>query len=275
MSVSTILLVGAGNMGFSMLQGWLTKLGDGYRFAVVDPAAGPQLATLSQQDRQRILAMSNLDQLPRDLPLSAVVLATKPNAVGDVAAQLRNQLSPDTVLISVAAGLKIMDIRRNARNDQPIVRVMPNIGALIGQSASAGFASENTTTEQAELVEALFQALGHISWLKSEDEMHLVTALSGSGPAYFFALCEAMIEVAVEKGLDRDVAKTLVHATCAAAGGLIDQTPDATKLRLQVTSPGGTTAAGTAALAKDDALQNVVASAILAAQRRSIEMSGA
>ncbi|GAA6209868.1 pyrroline-5-carboxylate reductase [Cognatishimia sp. WU-CL00825] len=271
--MNTILLVGAGNMGFSMLQGWLRMLDDSDRFVVVDPAAGPRLETLQPAQRARILALSDLAELPDDTQLSAAIFATKPNNVCDAVGQIRDRLSPETVLISVAAGLGIKDICQSAAPGQAVVRVMPNIGALIGRSASAGFASATTDKAQSDLVKLLFDALGHFTWLQSEEDMHLVTAVSGSGPAYFFAMCEAMIDVAMDSGLERDVAETLVHATCAAAGGLIDRTPDATTLRKQVTSPGGTTAAGTEALAKNDSLRTVMAKAIHAARQRSIEMS--
>ncbi|MDO6729594.1 pyrroline-5-carboxylate reductase [Marinovum sp. 2_MG-2023] len=271
--MKTILLVGAGNMGFSMLRGWLQSLDDTYRFVVADPMAGPRLERLDAGVRARLLTVVELKNLPADMRPDAVVFATKPDGVCAAIETIHSHLLPETVLVSVAAGLQIAQMRKSAPGNQPIVRVMPNIGALIGQSASAGIASEQTNADQSALVEVLFRALGHFTWLRSEDEMHVVTAVSGSGPAYFFAMCEAMIASAIENGLSRDVAETLVLATCSAAGGLIEQTPNAALLREQVTSPGGTTAAGLAALARDAALQTVIASAIDAARKRSIEMA--
>ena len=270
--MNTILLIGAGNMGFSMLRGWLSALDDRYRFIVADPAAGPRFATLEAAERARISAVTDLDELPSDTRPNAVIFATKPDGVCNAIKQVRGQLTSEAVLISVAAGLQIGQMRQSAPAGQPIARVMPNIGALVGQSASAGITSSDTTARQRALVERLFQALGQFTWLSSEDDMHVVTAISGSGPAYFFAMCEAMIAAAVENGLDKGIAETLVHATCAAAGGLIKQTPDAALLRHQVTSPGGTTAAGLEALGQNEGLRTVVASAVRAARRRSIEM---
>lgn len=271
--MKTIILVGAGNMGFSMLAGWLRTLDDTYRFAVVDPVAQSRCCELTNPDGTPIIAVADVAELDADLAPAAVIFATKPGGICDAVLRMRDRFLPDTVLISVAAGLKIDQIREASSFSSAVVRVMPNIGAMVGKSASAGIGSSDTTAMQRALVELLFTALGQFTWLNSEDDMHAVTAVSGSGPAYFFALCEAMIAAAMENGLDRDVAETLVHATCAAAGGLVDQTPNATLLRQQVTSPGGTTAAGLEALAENDGLQVVVARAIDAARKRSIEMS--
>ena len=271
--MKTILLVGAGNMGFAMLKGWLQAMDDTYRFVVVDPVAGPRCTALTNPNGSPVVAVSDTDELTLDLQPAAAVFATKPDGICHAIAGMRDLLSADTVLISVAAGLQISQIRQGSVVDNPIIRVMPNIGALVGQSASAGIASADTTAPQQALVELLFQALGRFTWLTAEEDMHVVTAVSGSGPAYFFAMCEAMIQAAMEHGLDRQVAEALVHATCSAAGALIAETPDATLLRQQVTSPGGTTAAGLTALAHDDGLRMIVARAVDAARKRSVEMT--
>lgn len=271
--MKTILLVGAGNMGFSMLKGWVGALGSTYRFVVVDPAAGPRCAELKNPNGTAVAVAPEVSELSADLNPAAVIFATKPGGVCGAVEALRAHLIPETVLVSVAAGLQISDIAANAPTDQPIVRVMPNIGALIGESASAGFSSSETPGVLKALVAELFQAIGHFTWLASEEDMHTVTAVSGSGPAYFFAMCEAMIAAAMENGLSREVAATLVNATCVAAGGLIAETPDPELLRKRVTSPGGTTAAGLQAFATDDALQSVITSAVDAARNRSIAMA--
>jgi len=271
--MKTILLVGAGNMGFAMLSGWLTSLASTYNFIVLDPAAAPRLATLSSAIKASTTAFGRPDELPADLQLDAIVLATKPDSVCSALQSLSKYLQQETVIVSVAAGLSIDQIRKTTTIDNPTVRVMPNIGAMVGHSASAGFASPNTLQNQLRTVQTLFDALGRFVWLDNEKEMHTVTAVSGSGPAYFFALCEAMIAAACENGLSPAVAAELVHTTCSAAGRLLEETPDSALLREQVTSPNGTTAAGLAALGQNEQLQRSISMAIQAARQRSMEMT--
>lgn len=271
--MNNILLIGAGNMGFAMLEGWLNAVDETHRFAVVDPVATSRCASLVNPDGTPLLAVAELEMLTSDLRFDAAVFATKPGGVCAAIEALGDVLAANTALISVAAGLPMDEIQKG--HARPVIRVMPNIGAMVGQSASAGIASDRVTAAQKVLVETLFRALGGFAWLTSEEDMHVVTAVSGSGPAYFFAMCEAMIDAAVDNGLERGVAETLVNGTCTAAGLLISKTPDAVQLRRQVTSPGGTTAAGLDALAQGDGLRSVVANAVAAARKRSIEMGQA
>lgn len=269
--MKTVLLIGAGNMGFAMLNGWIRGLGTEYRFVVVDPMVGPAISEMEIGDSDPVTHYQHVSELPAALSPAAVILATKPDGLVDALKALAHQLEPETVVISVAAGKSIKHIREGTTADQPIVRVMPNIGALATQSVSAGFPSETTMAHRT-LVDKLFRSIGDFTWLSCEDEMHAVTAVSGSGPAYFFAMCEAMIAATIETGVDINTARTLVLGTCRSAAALLETIPDATLLRERVTSPNGTTAAGLAALDKEDGLQRLISEAVDAARRRSIEM---
>lgn len=271
--MQTILLVGTGNMGRSMLDGWLQSIGDDFHFIVVDPYAEDALKALQAQSGAKFEHYANASLLPKECAPVAVVLAVKPDMLIGLLDEIKSVLLPETLLISVAAGKSIAYIQEGAGGDQPVARVMPNIGALVGQSVSAGICSENAPDDAKRIVEIMFDAIGQFSWLDAEDDIHAVTAISGSGPAYFFAICEAIIGAAIENGLSPQVAEELVLGTCQSAGALLKQTPDAAKLRQQVTSPNGTTAAGLAALGTSNRLKTVMTDAVNAAKQRSIEMS--
>ncbi len=221
------------------------------------------------EDSPQFLHFDTAMSVPKDLEASALFLATKPQMIPGAVQSLKAQIKPETLLVSVAAGVTIDAIKGVLAAPQPVVRAMPNIGAMVGRSASAAFGSPDVTETQIELVNELFSAVGQLTWLQAENDLHVVTAVSGSGPAYFFAMCEAMIKAAQAEGLSEEVAKSLVLDTISASGRLLDETPDPTHLRKIVTSPNGTTAAGLTRLGLDDALNKLTAQAIVAAKKRS------
>lgn len=271
----TIILVGAGKMGGAMLTGWLEKLDSTYVFHVIDPGAGAHLNDLQMRlgDKAIFSHYETADALPPDLAADVVILATKPQLVSTALQLLSGHLQEGALVVCVAAGVGIAALQSDVDNGQTAVRVMPNIGALLGYSVSAGFAPDNTTAAHRSLVVDLFTAIGSFTWLEDESQMHAVTALSGSGPAYVFAMCEAMIAAAIAQGLNEATAKELAIGTICAAGRLLEDNPDPTSLREAVTSPNGTTQAGLAALAKDGALDGLMVRTIAAARDRSIALS--
>jgi len=211
--------------------------------------------------------------LPDAEPASVIVLATKPHMIPQAIDGLAQRIGPQTLIISVAAGVSVATIKLASSASQPVIRAMPNIGAMVGYSVTAGFASRDTDPQKRALAAMLFGAIGQFSWLEHEADLHTVTAISGSGPAYFFAMCEAMIAAAMQEGLPADTAKSLVLGTVTGSGRLLEQNPDPTLLRGTVTSPNGTTSAGLHALAENDALSRLVAAAVSAARNRSAELS--
>lgn len=271
----SIVLVGAGRMGSAMLSGWLNALGNEYTFHVIDSGAADYLANLPMQSGTgaRSVHYPSAEALPRNLRVDATVLATKPKMIDIALRTLSSQGHVGSLVISVAAGITIETLSQALHSAKAIARVMPNIGAMVGCSVSAGYASVEATAVQRQLIETLFAAIGSFSWLETEDQLHAVTAVSGSGPAYVFALCEAMIVAGQEQGLSPKTAKALAIGTVCSAGKLLENQPDPTHLRQTVTSPNGTTEAGLSVLKQRGDLRNLVARTIDAAKRRSIELS--
>lgn len=270
-----ILLIGAGRMGSAMLSGWLSGLKMPAHFMVIDPHMKPDVGDLTENPLpgKQVSYFTHADEIPGHVTADAVVLATKPQMVTGATISIQKLIGSDTVLVSVAAGVNIETIASAIPEQTAAVRIMPNIGAMVGYSVSAGYASEDVTDGQKSLIEALFTSIGVFSWLASEDDLHTVTALSGSGPAYYFALCEALMAAAESKGLPHSVAHDLAIGTVVAAGRLLEGTPDPKMLRETVTSPNGTTAAGLASLGKDNALSKLAQYTIDAAHNRSIELA--
>jgi pyrroline-5-carboxylate reductase len=203
-----------------------------------------------------------------------VVLAVKPQMMREVCEGLAKPLATERPLvISIAAGIRVAQLERLLGAHLAIVRCMPNTPALIGSGAAGLFANRNVDAAQRALAEQIFDAAGIVRGVDDEALMDTVTALSGSGPAYFFLLVEAMEDAAVELGLPRDIARALAAQTCLGAGRMLTEGGEtAAELRKRVTSPHGTTAAALDAF-EQGGLHALVGHALGAAQRRGAEMS--
>ena len=177
------------------------------------------------------------------LACDVVVLAVKPQVIRDVLLPLRVAIGQQRpLLLSIAAGVRETDINRWAGGDSAVVRAMPNTPALVASGATGLYANPLVTEAQKDLAESLMRAVGVTVWLDQESLLDPVTALSGSGPAYFMLFMEALEQAAIEQGLAPDVAHLLVLETCLGAAKLArDSEEDLTELRRRVTSPGGTT----------------------------------
>lgn len=258
-----LVLVGCGRMGGAMLRGWLARgLAPG-AVTVLDPNLGPDW-----QDRGlRVNA-----PLPADP--AVVVLAVKPQMMGDALAAMPDLSA--SLVISVAAGTTIATFEA-AFPGAPVVRVMPNTPAAIGQGISALIGNGAATPAHLDLAETLMRAVGRVVRLEREDQMDAVTGLSGSGPAYVFHLIEAMAAAGVAQGLPPALALELARATVAGAGALaVHADADPAALRRDVTSPGGTTAAGLAVLMDPQAgLPPLMARTVAAATERGRELGRA
>lgn len=205
-----------------------------------------------------------------------VVLAVKPQVLLEVTKALAPVLSePFPLFISIAAGIRLNDLSRwlGTNLPLPIVRVMPNTPALVRSSASALFAGQHVTTRQRDLAENILRAVGLTLWLEDEMQMDTVTALSGSGPAYFFLMLEVLEEAAVGLGLPRETARLLTLQTAFGAAKMaLESHEDATTLRTRVTSKGGTTEQAIQAL-QAGGLQNLFDRALYAAHQRAISLA--
>lgn len=204
---------------------------------------------------------------------SVVVVAIKPQDSAVVLSRLAPQLRTQRPLIvSVVAGIRIASLVAWCGENLTIVRAMPNRPALLGAGATGIFAPEHVSAAERALAEAVMRSVGEAVWLRAEQEIDLVTALSGSGPAYFFLLGEHMTQAAIGLGLEPETARTLAVATLYGAGVLGHAEGDLARLRAEVASKGGTTEAAVRAF-EADGLGALVASAMSAAARRARELA--
>ena len=192
---------------------------------------------------------------------------------GNVAKQLKGRWQDVGLVISIVAGIPTSTILKSAGSEQPVIRCMPNIAASVGRSITVAVGNQTVTAEHRQLFEQIFSTSGTCHWLTKEEGLHAVTAVSGSGPAYFFAPVEAMAHAGSSAGLDPALAGGLALDTMIGAAALLERDCNATNLREQVTSPGGTTAAALGELRRDDALNVLTANAVKTAIRRSHELS--
>jgi pyrroline-5-carboxylate reductase len=244
MSNDTIAFIGGGNMARSLISGLLNGGTTAEKIAVSDPV--PEQRELLAELGVRVCA-ENADALAG---ASVVVLAVKPQVLGAVLEAL--PLAPSQLLVSIAAGVPIAAMQHWSSAQQPIVRCMPNTPALLGAGITALFASDTVDEAGRAQAEVILSAAGHTLWVDEEEKLDAVTAVSGSGPAYFFYLMESMIEAGIEQGLDAETATLLTLETAYGAALMArERTNTPAELRANVTSPGGTTAAAITAL--DDA----------------------
>jgi pyrroline-5-carboxylate reductase len=261
-------LIGAGNMARSLAGGLIASHWPTDRLILSDPDDGQRAAV------ERSLGLP-VYRDNRDVARQAdiLVFAIKPQVFGDVARELRAEVQARRPLVvSLAAGVRIADIERWLGGNLPVVRVMPNTPALVGSGAAGLFANARVTDAQRDRAEAIVRAVGVTVWVADEAQLDVVTALSGSGPAYFFLVMEALEEAAIARGLPRDQARLLALETAFGAAKMaLEGADEPQKLRRQVTSPGGTTEAAIRVL-EDGGLRKLFGEALSAAQRRATEL---
>lgn len=265
METLNISFIGAGNMASSLIGGLLAdgKAPTSIHIADVDKA---RLDTLKQ--RFAISACDSNDAAAAAADI--LVLAVKPQHLRAVTGEIRDQVQQSQPLvISIAAGVRQHDINRWLGGDVAVVRVMPNTPALIQTGASALYANERVTTAQRNAAETILRAVGIALWLDDEAHMDAVTALSGSGPAYFFLFMEAMEAAGRALGLDADSARLLTLQTAFGATKMaLESSEDCATLRRRVTSPGGTTEQALRVFEQGD-LRGLIEQAVTAAAKRS------
>ncbi len=265
-----LILIGAGNMGSALLAGWLERGMDPETIFVQDP--GPSDEFISFAQRRHFKLGADASALPHGP--AVMVLAVKPQIMDDVLPRLKPLIGESTVVLSIAAGRMLAGMERHLGGGVAIVRAMPNTPASIGRGITVACANAGVTPAQKSKCDDLLQAAGSVAWTNEEAALDPVTAVSGSGPAYVFLLAECLEEAGVEAGLDRDMARRLARETVSGAGELLRQSDEpAEKLRENVTSPGGTTAAALEILMSEKGLQTLMTRAVKAATKRSRELS--
>lgn len=264
-----IAFIGGGHMATSLIGGMLRQGYDAAHIHVADPDSG-QLQKLERRFKVHTYA----DNQNAVSNAQVVLFAVKPQIFREAARPLKAVLSDNRpLIISIAAGVPIQDICNWLDYPAAVVRVMPNTPALIGAGAAALYANSEVSNAQRELAEEIFEAVGLALWIDAEKDMNTVTAISGSGPAYFFLIMEVMEAVAHELGLPVDVAGKLVKQTAYGAARMaLDSQDDVAVLKKHVTSPGGTTAAALKILDSDE-LRMIFLRALTAARDRGKEIS--
>ena len=268
--MSTIGFIGGGNMAEALIRGIINAGVYNPRNIFVSDIQPERLTHLAKEYGVKTTDKNELAAAEADV----LVLAVKPQHIIEVLYGIKNAPKENVLIVSIAAGIKITNISA-ILGDVAIVRVMPNTPALIGEGASALFANDRAKP-MLEKAKSIFLAVGRIVVVGNENLMDAVTAISGSGPAYYFFLMETMMKAAVEFGLSGDIAKSLVLQTAKGAALLAVEADrrgeDLVELRKKVTSPGGTTEAALNVWA-DINLAAMIAAGIKQACRRSKELS--
>ena len=264
LSQQSLVLLGCGKMGSAMLAGWLANGLNPSSVYVVDPY--PSEWVLAQ-------GVHVNEELPAKPAL--VLIAVKPQMMQEALPTLQAMGGGETVFLSVAAGISIGTYEDILGANSPILRAMPNTPAAIGQGITALIGNAVSTADQIDLAHALLSAIGTVVDLKSESQMDAVTGVSGSGPAYVFYMIDALAKAGEAQGLSPDLAMQLAKATVAGAGALAkasEETPE--QLRINVTSPNGTTQAGLEVLMDQNVgLTPLIGGTVAAATMRSKELS--
>ncbi|WP_166361339.1 pyrroline-5-carboxylate reductase [Pseudomonas akapageensis] len=267
MSKTRIAFIGAGNMAASLIGGLRTQGMEASQIRASDPGAEQRAKVHAEHDIE--LFADNAQAVEG---ADVVVLAVKPQAMKAVCEALRPSLKPQQLVVSIAAGITCASMS-NWLGAQPIVRCMPNTPALLRQGVSGLYATEQVSPAQRQQAEQLLSAVGISLWLDEEQQLDAVTAVSGSGPAYFFLLIEAMTAAGVKLGLPHETAARLTLQTALGAAHMaVSSDVDAAELRRRVTSPAGTTEAAIKSF-QADGFEALVEKALSAAAHRSAEMA--
>lgn len=264
-----IVLLGAGNMGGAVLRGWLDNDLKVAPFYIADPGLSADMIKLLDER-----GVSHGPSVPADEKASVLVLAIKPQMMDKVLPSVLPCVDENTLIVSIAAGTTISVIKSHVAQGL-VIRAMPNTPAMIGRGITGIMAEDGLSDEGRELITQLLSVCGPVEWFEDESTIDAVTAVSGSGPAYVFLLAEVMAQAGIKAGLEPELAMRLARETVSGAGELMRRSDnDASTLRKNVTSPGGTTAAALAVLmAEDDGMQQIFDRAILAAKTRSEELA--
>ena len=269
MKTARLAFIGAGNMARSLIGGLIADGWNPDSISVSDPDSG-QLAMLTNRFPVHTDSENNSIAENSDV----VVLAVKPQVIQEVAEGLSATVQKQVPLvISIAAGIRSTDLQRWLGGNCALVRCMPNTPALVQSGATALYANEQVSNEQKDLAETILRAVGLALWVEDEALMDAVTALSGSGPAYFFLLIEALQETGTALGLNEKTARLLALQTAFGAAKMaLESSEDASVLRQRVTSPGGTTEKALAVL-EAGGIKALFNDALTAARDRSRELA--
>jgi len=264
-----VVLIGAGKMGLALARGWIAGGLPPDRLVLCDPKPADVTVAFAAEHGVR------LQPTPDGVLVHVLVLAVKPQMIHEVMAQVAHVVGGQTLVVSIAAGISLAAVSSALGTDR-VVRTMPNTPAQVGKGIS-GAVGLKITDKDRDATNALLSAAGQVIWFDDEAKIDGVTSVSGSGPAYVFYMVEALALAAEKQGFSPEQAMQLARATIIGAAGLLEAEPDisAAQLRINVTSPKGTTAAALDVLMADDGLAPLLDKAVAAARRRSEELGKA
>ena len=269
-----ILLIGCGKMGSSLLEGIVKSDNFDGMVDVIEPVIQDSFKEDFKESKVNFYSdiRENKDAINYDL----IIIATKPNIYEEIFNGLKNNLiiNDETLIVSILAGIRISKIEEIV-GSIPIIRAMPNIAASVLEGMTALIGNKKITHEDILNADLIFELIGEKMWLKNEAQMDSFTAISGSGPAYFFFFTECLKNIAIEEGFTEDVSNKISQQIIIGSGKLVkDSGIDPRELRENVTSPNGTTEAGLKVLADNKmGLLDKLKQAIMEAKNRSIEIS--
>ena len=253
-------------MGGALLAGWLDRGVKPADINVVEPAPVAE---------KRVGVVKSAEALPKNFKPDVLVFAVKPQSLEEIAPAYRGFAAGGAVTLSIAAGKTIAVFEQHLGTSAAVVRTMPNTPAAVRRGITVACPNAWVTAAQRATCQALLEAVGEVAWVEDEKLLDPVTAVSGSGPAYVFLLIECLEKAGIEAGLPAGLAAKLARATVTGSGELARLAEDsAAKLRENVTSPGGTTAAALEILMGKDGLASLMTKAVAAATRRSRELAG-
>src|SRR5487761_2140550 len=264
------VLAGAGKMGFAMLEGWLRQGLPPASITIVDPHPSAQL-----QARCKETGISLNPPPAATRPADVIILAIKPQMLESAGPDLARIAGAQTLVISIMAGKSIHAIAAQLPQATAIIRCMPNTPAAVGRGITGLYANAAVNAAQKAIAQSLMTAIGKVVFVDDESQIDAVTAVSGSGPAYLFYLVECLANAGVHLGLAPELAMQLARATVEGSGELLHQSAEvaAGQLRVNVTSPGGTTAAALAVLMDAQGLDPLMQTAVQAAYDRARQLA--
>jgi pyrroline-5-carboxylate reductase len=219
-SIESINIIGFGRMGKSMLSGWLNNQLSKEVVKIVDPFLDKKDPFLINNN----LNLYDMDKIRLDDGIA--LIAVKPQVAGDLFDKLKEMISENTIIISIIAGYSVADMREHLGPKPTIIRTMPNTPAAIGKGITALFSENQLSQDLISKVESLFGSMGKFFWVENETDMHAITAISGSGPAYYYLFTEYLSDIAVKYGLKKELADILSTQTYIGSSVLMENSPN-------------------------------------------------
>ena len=266
-----IVLIGHGKMGSALAKGWV-KENSQYKISIIEK----EELLLNYKKFTNVKVYKNFNEFfTENKKIDFVVLAIKPQQLNDIKNDILKFENKSTVFISILAGKSVSWFKENISTEIKIVRAMPNLPASISRGVTAIYCSSSILPNEKFIIEELLSSIGTVSFVSNEEQIDLITAISGSGPAYFFYLTEVLTEIAIDLGISKDDAINFAKNTFIGSAILLDseKNNNATSLRKNVTSPGGTTEAALKILMnEEEGLKIILKKAVLNAINRAHEL---